>query len=81
MAQGNPPPIQVNLDVQRLADALTSRNDLFVLIPTRYEGDLHKFREWIKQIEKYAFMTELDAAKVKMVAYKTSAGPVNDFIQ
>ena len=27
------------------------------------------------------FMTELDAAKVKLVAYKTSAGPVIDFIQ
>lgn len=81
MAQGNPPPIQVNLDVQRLADAITNRNDLFVLIPTRYEGDPHKFREWIKQIEKYAFMTELDAAMVKLIAYKISVGPVSDFIQ
>ena len=81
MAQGNPPQTQVNLDVQRLADAITNRNDLFVLIPNRYEGDPRKFREWIKQIEKYAFMTELDAAKVKLIAYKTSAGPVSDFIQ
>ena len=37
---GNPPQIQVNLDVQRLADAITNRNDLFVLIPNRYEGDI-----------------------------------------
>ena len=65
----------------RLADAITNRNDLFVLIPNRYEGNPCKFREWIKQIEKYAFMTELDAAKVKLIAYKTSAGPVSDFIQ
>ena len=62
---GNPPQIQVNLDVQLLADAITNRNDLFVLIPNRYEGDPRKFREWIKQIEKYASMTKLDAAKVK----------------
>ena len=62
MAQhGNPPPIQVNLDVQHFADAITNKNNLFVLIPTRHEGDPHKFREWIKQSEKYAFMTELDA--------------------
>ena len=39
------------------------------------------FREWIKQIEKHAFMTELDAAKVKLIACKTSAGHVSDFIQ
>lgn len=80
MAQGNPP-VTVNLDVQRLADAITNRNDLFVLIPHRYEGDPRKFREWIKQIEKYAFMTELDANKVKLIAYKTSTGPVSDFIE
>lgn len=79
MAQGNP--IQVNIDVQRLADAITNRNDLFMLIPTRYEGDPRRFREWVKQIEKYAFMTELQADKVKLVAYKTSAGPVSDFIE
>ena len=79
MAQGNP--IQVNIDVQRLADAITDRNDLFMLIPTRYEGDPRKFREWVKQIEKYAFMAELQADKVKLVAYKTSAGPVSDFIE
>ena len=51
---GNPPQIQMNLDVQRLADANTNRNDLVVLIPKRYEGDPPKFRECIKQIEKYA---------------------------
>ena len=59
---GNPPQIQVNLDVQRLADAITNRNDLSVLIPNSYEGNPRKFRDWIKQIEKYAFMKELDAA-------------------
>ena len=75
MAQGNPPQIQANLDVQRLADVITNRNDLFVLIPTRYDGDPLKFREWIKQIEKHSFMTELEAAKVKLIAYKTSGGP------
>ena len=78
---GNQRQIQVNLDVQRLADAITNRIDLFVLIPNSYEGDPRKFRDWIKQIEKYAFMTELNAAKVKLIAYKTSAGPVSDFIK
>ena len=78
---GNPSQIQVNLDVQRLADTITNSNDLFVLIPNRYEGDPRKFQEWIKQIEKYAFTTELDGAKVKLIAYKTSAGPISDFIQ
>ena len=81
MAQQGNPNITVNLDVQRLADAITNRNDLFVLIPNRYEGDPRKFREWVKQIEKYVFMTELDAAKVKLIAYKTSSGPVSDLIE
>ena len=75
--QGNPN-TTANLDVQRKADAITNRNYLFVLIPNRYEGDPRKFREWVKQIEKYASMTELDASKVKLIAYKTSAGPVSD---
>ena len=79
MAQGNP--IQIKIDVQRLADAMSNRNDLLMPIPTRYEGDPRKFREWVEQIEKYAFMTELQADKIKLVAYKTSAGPISYFIE
>jgi len=75
------PHVQVNLDVQRLADAITNRNDLFVLIPQSYEGDPKKFQNWVKQIEKYAFMTETPVEKVKLIAYKTSSGPVSDFIE
>ena len=75
------PQFNFNVDIQRLADAITNRNDLFQLIPNRYDGDPKKFREWIKQIEKYCFMTDTHRDKVKLIAYKTSTGPVSDFIE
>lgn len=75
------PQINVNVDVKGLANAIGLQNDLRILIPHNYVGDPKEFRNWVKQIEKYSFMNETPEDKVKMVAYKTSAGPVSDFIE
>ncbi|MET0107141.1 MAG: hypothetical protein ABW072_18665 [Sedimenticola sp.] len=46
-----------------------------------FEGDAKKFKEWVKSIEKYAVLMELDDHRVKRVAYQASRGPVSDFIK
>ena len=49
-----------------------------------FEGDAKKFKEWVKSIEKYAVLMELDDPRVKRVAYvayQSSRGPVSDFIK
>ena len=44
------------------------------------EGDAKKFKDWVKSIEKYALLTDLDDDGVKRVAFQSSRGPVSDFI-
>ena len=46
-----------------------------------FEGEAKKFKEWVKSIEKYAALMELDDHRVKRVAYQTSRGPVSDFLK
>lgn len=45
-----------------------------------FEGEAKRFKEWVKSIEKYARLMELDDARIKRVAYQSSRGPVSDFI-
>ena len=49
-------------------------------IITPFEGDPRKFKEWVKSIEKYAVLTNMNQDKVKLVAYQASKGVVSDFI-
>ena len=46
-----------------------------------FEGDSHQFKEWIKGIEKYAYLTRVPNDQVKMIAYQSSKGAVSDFLQ
>ena len=46
-----------------------------------FDRDAKKFEDWVKSIEKYALLTELDDDGVKCVAYQSSRGPVSNFIR
>ena len=50
-------------------------------IVTPFEGEPKKYKEWVKSIEKYAVLTNLDNDKIKRVAYQASRGPVSEFIR
>lgn len=49
------------------------------LIPT-FSGKKTEFREWLKNIEKYATLVNADDKKIA-IAYQSSAGVVSDFIR
>lgn len=46
-----------------------------------YEGDPKQFKNWVKSIEKCAYLTHCPADRVGLLAFKTSRGAVFDFIQ
>lgn len=50
-------------------------------IVTPFEGEPKKYKEWVKSIEKYAVLTNLNNDKIKRVAYQASRGPVSEFIR
>ena len=45
-----------------------------------FNGDALKFKEWLRQIDKYALMNNLDDAKQIKIAFMTSKGAVSDYI-
>ena len=50
-------------------------------IVQNFEGDSRHFKDWLKSIEKYALMTNLNDDRKIIVAYQSSRGAVSDFIQ
>lgn len=45
-----------------------------------FDGDKTQFKPWLKSIEKFALIKQLDDESKKMICYETSLGPVSDFI-
>lgn len=48
---------------------------------TIFEGDPGKFKQWIKDIEKYAKMYDMNNKDIPKIAYVTCKGSVGDFIK
>lgn len=48
---------------------------------TIFEGDPEKFKQWIKDIEKYAKMSDMNNEDIPKIAYVTCKGSVGDFIK
>jgi len=46
-----------------------------------FDGNSKEFKNWIKNVEKYGTLINLDANKLKFVAYQSSKGLVSDYIQ
>ncbi|XP_060575694.1 uncharacterized protein LOC132733112 [Ruditapes philippinarum] len=45
-----------------------------------YEGDPKQFKEWLKEVEKYAVLVQANQDRTKLIAYQSCRGPVSDFI-
>ena len=45
-----------------------------------FDGNSKEFKNWIKNVEKYGTLTNLDENKIKFVAYQSSKGLVSDYI-
>lgn len=67
------------LEMGKVSTALGAQGISQIIAP--FEGDAKKFKDWVKSIEKYALLTDLDDDNVKRVAYQSSRGPVSDFIR
>lgn len=48
---------------------------------TPFEGDASKYKQWIKEIEKYGLLSGKQGHEIPMLAYITSKGSVGDFIK
>ena len=48
---------------------------------TPFEGDAQKFKQWIKEVEKYSVMSGKQGHEIPMLAYITSKGSVGDYIK
>ena len=46
-----------------------------------FGGEVSTYREWIKDIEKHALLTQVDEATKMIIAYQASTGIVSDFIK
>ena len=46
-----------------------------------FNGVPSKFKEWIKNIEKYVLLNDVAPGRVKFIAFQTSTGCVSDFLQ
>ena len=67
------------MEMGKVSTALGAQGITQIITP--FEGDAKKFKDWVKSIEKYALLTDLDGDSVKRVAYQSSRGPVSDFIR
>lgn len=50
-------------------------------VVTPFEGDPRKFKQWVKEVEKYALMSGKQNNEVPTLAYMTCKGSVGDFIK
>ena len=66
-------------EMGNVSTALGAQGVNQIVLP--FEGEPKKFKEWVKSIEKYAALTNLDDGRTKRVAYQASRGPVSDFIK
>lgn len=67
------------VEMGNVSTALGAQGVNQIVLP--FEGEAKKFKEWVKSIEKYAALMNLDDVRTKRVAYQSSRGPVSDFIK
>ena len=54
---------------------------VFHTIVQSFEGNPKEFKNWIKNVEKYGTITNLEENKLTLIAYQSSKGLVSDYIQ
>ena len=50
-------------------------------VPSFDGSNPKEFKDWIKSIEKFVTLTQIENERVKFVAYQASKGPVSDFLK
>ena len=51
------------------------------IVPSFDGSNPKEFKDWIKSIEKFVTLTQVENERVKFVAYQASKGPVSDFLE
>ncbi|XP_053387151.1 uncharacterized protein LOC128550971 [Mercenaria mercenaria] len=47
---------------------------------SKFDGKSEDFKSWVKSIEKYSILNDLNDERKKLICYQTATGPVSDFI-
>ena len=51
------------------------------VVPNFDGSNPKEFKDWVKNIEKFATLTGIQDEKIKLVAYQASRGPVSDYLK
>ena len=51
------------------------------IVPSFDGSNPKEFKDWIKSIEKFVTLTQVENERVKFVAYQASKGPVSNFLK
>jgi len=70
---------KINTQIAGLTSAVYTQS-VSQIIPA-FEGDPSKFKDWIKNIEKYSTLTRLVDRDIPRIVYQASKGPTGDFIR
>ena len=65
--------------LDRIADKINSQGILHDA-SVRFSGDSKKFKDWIKTVEKIGNLHEVPQNDWRLIAYRTSEGPVSDYL-
>ena len=86
MAEGGAPMLEfsqavqgLNTNIERLVTNVTAQG-LAQRIKNFDGSDPKKYREWVKEIEKYGKLNAIAPGTFTNVAFMTSSGPVSDFL-
>lgn len=69
----------LNVTLNKLSSVLSSQGAAHTI--KSFGGNKREYNEWLKSVEKHAFLSNLDTIAVKKLAFKTATGAVSDFIQ
>ena len=71
--------LNIQLEFANVSQALTTQGVSTSVL--KLDGNSKNYREWIKTIEKYVILAGIPDDRKKMIAYQSSSGAVNGFIQ
>lgn len=70
---------KINTQISGLTSAVYTQRVSQIIPP--FKGDPSKFKDWIKNIEKYSTLTRLVDRDIPRIAYQTNKGLTGDFIR
>ena len=67
------------LQMHSLSNALSTQGIAQIIPP--FDGTPSKYKEWVRNVEKYAYLVKVPEDRVKLVAFQTAKGCVSSFLQ